>query len=105
MKRRSEEKMICEICNYSQKPDNTRVLRAHLESCEILLSQEKQVTVVWRTNQLTATLSPKENEKVIPLKVTIHETPPEPPIMVHTTYTPNAQQTGEVLLNDKSREA
>lgn len=93
--------MICEICNYSQKPDNTRVLRTHLESCENLLAQEKQVTVVWRNNQLTATLSPKKNEKIIPLKVIIHEPAPEPPIMVHTTYTPNAQQTGEVSLNEK----
>lgn len=95
--------MICEMCNYQQKPESTRILMMHLENCDNLLSQEKEAAIVWRRNQLVATLNPKEGEKILPFKVKLHDDPVEPAVMVPTFYTPNVQHQGEVSVNDKQR--
>jgi hypothetical protein len=70
--------MKCNLCNYSNSPDNLNQLVAHLELCEHPLRLEAKV--VWRNSEITAILGePEKDEHVFEVDLFHREPAPIPP--------------------------
>jgi hypothetical protein len=79
-KRKSEDKMKCEMCGMTQTPGVLAVLVTHVETCQ-KVTDPRLVSVVWRDMMLVATMTPKKKEMKFPVSMKYHEPAPAPELL------------------------